>query len=61
MLGKNWALGNLCQIVEGHQLQHLTLKCCAGAGPQKILTVTLKWANIKNNIFKVAPEAKCVP
>ena len=25
---KNWALGNLCQIIKGPQIQNFSLKCC---------------------------------
>ena len=33
-----------------------------GAGPQKMLTVTVGWPNkFSLNILKVAPETKCVP
>ena len=61
---KNWALGKLCQIVEGHQIQHFSLKCCliTWHKASENLDCCPEMGNKKYFKFvKVLTEAKFVP
>ena len=59
---KNATHNMLCQIVLGTQFQISCLYVAFSlvAGPQKMLTVTLKCHTQKLKFLKASPETKCV-